>query len=197
MTKKITFTLPAEALAEATEALLLGDFNDWDTERGIALEKQKDGSLKAVVQLEPGKTYQYRYLLNDGRWVNDYYAQDYVPVSGFHVENCLITVPEVLDIAAKPKVKKVKPVNEEILPDDLSKIEGIGKQTAVLLVKNNISSFAELSKTTIKKLKDILAEAGSKFKIHNPGTWPKQAKLAASGKWKELEILQATLKAGK
>lgn len=197
MTKKITFTLPAEALAEATEALLLGDFNDWDTERGIALEKQKDGSLKAVVQLEPGKTYQYRYLLNDGRWVNDYYAQDYAAVSGFHVENCLITVPEVLDIVAKPKVKKVKPVNEEILPDDLSKIEGIGKQTAVLLVKNNISSFAELSKTTIKKLKDILAEAGSKFKIHNPGTWPKQAKLAATGKWKELEILQATLKAGK
>lgn len=197
MTKKITFTLPAEALAEATEALLLGDFNDWDTERGIALEKQKDGSLKAVVHLEPGKTYQYRYLLNDGRWVNDYYAQDYVPVSGFHVENCLITVPEILDIAAKPKVKKVKPVNEEILPDDLSKIEGIGKQTAVLLVKNNISSFDELSKTTIKKLKDILAEAGSKFKIHNPGTWPKQAKLAATGKWKELEILQATLKAGK
>lgn len=197
MTKKITFTLPAEALAEATEALLLGDFNDWDTERGIALEKQKDGSLKAVVQLEPGKTYQYRYLLNDGRWVNDYYAQDYAPVSGFHVENCLITVPEVLDIVAKPKVKKVKPVNEEILADDLSKIEGIGKQTAVLLVKNNISSFAELSKTTIKKLKDILAEAGSKFKIHNPGTWPKQAKLAATGKWKELEILRATLKAGK
>ena len=197
MTKKITFTLPAEALAEATEALLLGDFNDWDTERGIALEKQKDGSLKAVVQLEPGKTYQYRYLLNDGRWVNDYYAQDYAAVSGFHVENCLITVPEVLDIVAKPKVKKVKPVNEEILPDDLSKIEGIGKQTAVLLVKNNISSFAELSKTTIKKLKDILAEAGSKFKIHNPGTWPKQAKLAATGKWKELEILRATLKAGK
>lgn len=197
MTKKITFTLPAEALAEATEALLLGDFNDWDTERGIALEKQKDGSLKAVVQLEPGKTYQYRYLLNDGRWVNDYYAQDYAAVSGFHVENCLITVPEVLDIVAKPKVKKVKPVNEEILADDLSKIEGIGKQTAVLLVKNNISSFAELSKTTIKKLKDILAEAGSKFKIHNPGTWPKQAKLAATGKWKELEILRATLKAGK
>ena len=200
MTKKITFTLPAEAVAEATEGLLLGDFNAWNIEEGIALKKQKDGSLKAVVALEPGKTYQYRFLLNDGRWVNDYNAQDYTPVSGFHVENCLITVPEVLDIAPKLTVKKakiVKVVEEEIVIDDLSKIEGIGKQVAALLVKNSISTFAQLSKMTGKKLKDILDAPGSKFNTQKPDTWPKQAKLAAAAKWEELQTLQATLKGGK
>ena len=197
MTTKITFTLPAEALAEATEVVLLGDFNAWDIEKGITLKKQKDGTLKATAELEAGKTYQYRFLLNDGRWVNDYQAQNYVPVSDFNIENCLITVPEVLDVVAKPKAKTVKPKKQETDTDDLSKIEGIGKQIAALLVKNNISTFSDLSKSTVTALKEILAAAGSKFKIHNPGTWPKQAKLAAAGKWEELNILQATLKAGK
>jgi 1,4-alpha-glucan branching enzyme len=104
MKRKITFTLPAEALAEATEALLLGDFNDWNTEKGIALKKQKDGTLRAVTELEAGKTYQYRFLLNDGRWVNDYNAENYVTVSGYHIENSMVTVAEVLDAA--PKAKK-------------------------------------------------------------------------------------------
>ncbi|MEP6712994.1 MAG: isoamylase early set domain-containing protein [Ferruginibacter sp.] len=204
MTKEIIFTLPAEAVAEATEGLLLGDFNEWNIEDGITLKKQEDGSLLAVAKLEPGKTYQYRYLLNDGRWVNDYNAQHYVQASGFHVENCLITVPEVLDVAAKniapkakAKVKKEKVLKVESIKDDLSKIEGIGKQVAALLVKNNISTFSGLSKTTVTALKEMLAAGGSKFKIHNPGTWPKQAKLAAAGKWEELNTLQTTLKAGK
>ena len=111
MTKEITFTLPAEALGEATEVLLLGDFNSWNAEKGIALQKQEDGSYKATAQLETGKTYQYRYLLNDGRWVNDYQAQGYVPASGFDIDNCLITVSETPDTEEKPvpETKTIKP----------------------------------------------------------------------------------------
>ena len=120
-----------------------------------------------------------------------------MPVSDFNIENCLITVPEVLDVAAKPKAKTVKPKKQGTDTDDLSKIEGIGKQIAALLVKNNISTFSDLSKSTVTALKEMLAAAGSKFKIHNPGTWPKQAKLAAAGKWEELNTLQTTLKGGK
>ena len=196
MIKKITFTLPAEAVADATEALLLGDFNEWNTEKGIVLKKQKDGSLKALVALETGKSYQYRFLLNDGRWVNDYNAQNYIPVDGFHIDNCLITIDEVLD-APKPTKKKTEVVKKEIVKNDLTKIEGIGKQIATLLNKNEINSFAQLAKTTATKLKEILASGGNKFQIHNPGTWPKQAKLASAEKWEELEELQNELKGGK
>ncbi len=93
MTKNITFTLPAEALDGASEAFLLGDFNNWSLEKAPKLEKQKDGSLKTVAKLEEGKTYHYRFLLNDGRWVNDYNAQSYTNAHGLHVDNCVITVP--------------------------------------------------------------------------------------------------------
>lgn len=114
MTKKITFSLAPEIVADATEGLLLGDFNNWLHEAGIKLKKQKDGSLKATVALEPG-TYQYRYFLNDGRWVNDSNAGGYNFVGEFGVDNCVISVPAeevketvakgelVADIVVKPK----------------------------------------------------------------------------------------------
>lgn len=116
MAKKVTFTLSAEVVGEATSGLLLGEFNNWDYNDGITLTKQKDGSLKASTSLEAGKRYEYRYLLNDGRWVNDQSADHYVHISGFHVENCVINVPADAEkvpaaekkAVAKPAVEKVK-----------------------------------------------------------------------------------------
>src|SRR5687767_6890003 len=113
MGKKVTFTLPAEIVGEATSAVLLGEFNNWDYNNGISLKKQKDGSMKATTTLETGRTYQYRYLLNDGRWVNDQRADNYVHISSYQVENCVIAVPaeeEVnTEVVAKPaKVAKAE-----------------------------------------------------------------------------------------
>ncbi len=207
MTKKVTFILSADIVADATEGLLLGEFNNWDKETGFSLKKQKDGSLKTTLPLEAGKTYEYRYLLNDGRWVNDGNAASYTHVHGFAVDNCVITVPateeEASVPAAAPKAKAIKPKTAtEPKPakekkDDLTKIEGVGKKIAELLTAENIISFEDLSKATAKTLKDILEAAGSRFKVHNPTSWPKQAKLAASGKWDELKKLQEELKGGK
>ena len=140
MLRKITFTLPAEAMGEATEALLLGDFNNWNPDSGIALVKQDDGSYAAVAQLETGGTYQYRFLLNDGRWVNDYQAAGYVPVAGFDIDNCVITVSEIQGEeetpvpesepgkgkvvkrkAAKPDTVKAKPSKEKTGKDKTTK----------------------------------------------------------------------------
>jgi len=115
MKKNITFTLPAEALQGATEAFLLGDFNNWNPENAPKLEKQPDGSFKAAAQLEEGKTYQYRFLLNDGRWVNDYHAQNYVPVSGLYVDNCVITVPESKSAENKKTTAKPAPANTKVV----------------------------------------------------------------------------------
>jgi hypothetical protein len=116
MAKKVTFTLSAEVVGEATSGLLLGEFNNWDYSEGINLEKQKDGTMKATASLEPGKRYEYRYLLNDGRWVNDDSAEHFVHISGFHVENCVITVAEETKKATtKEKVAKVAaPAKEKV-----------------------------------------------------------------------------------
>lgn len=188
MTTKITFTLPAEVVANASSGLLLGDFNNWDDNKAPQLKKQKDGSLKATLALEEGKTYQYRYLLDDGRWVNDYTAETYAHVSGYGVDNCVITVP------AKNAAETVSGTEKPPKKDDLTKIEGVGKKIAEILTAAGIASFEILAKATPKKLRTILDEAGKKFKTHDPATWPKQAKLAAAGKWTELKKMQSELK---
>jgi 1,4-alpha-glucan branching enzyme len=107
MTKKITFTLPPQIVDNATSALLLGDFNNWDINSGSQMVAQKDGSLKTTINLEAGKTYQYRFLLNTGAWVNDENAGEFV--HEYQVQNCVITVPE------KKVVVKKTVVNKEII----------------------------------------------------------------------------------
>jgi predicted flap endonuclease-1-like 5' DNA nuclease len=209
MAKKVKFILSADIVADATEGLLLGEFNNWDIDNGFTLKKAKDGSLMTTVSLEEGRAYQYRYLLNDGRWVNDQSAR-YIHDERFQVANCVIEVPageeaavEVSAVKAKaPKAKaalavmeaKAAPAAKEI---KAAKNEGVGKKIAELLSAEQIVSFQDLAKSTPKKIRTILDAAGNKFKMHDPATWPKQAKLAAAGKWDELKMLQSELKGGK
>ena len=205
MTTKITFTLPAANIIGAVECVLLGEFNNWNPEEGIYLTKQPDGSMTAEVELTAGKDYQYRYLLSNGRWVNDDAEKVTSDMSGYPVVNSIVRVPAITATekslqkkTTKPKTVKAKvPAKSADTKDDLTKVEGIGKKIEVLLNKNNIGSFKQLSKATITTLKSVLESEGSKFRMHNPGTWPKQAKLAAEAKWEELEVLQKQLKGGK
>ena|SRR6218665_138094 len=210
MTTKVSFRLAAEFVGDASEGILLGDFNNWNPEEAVQLRKEADGALVAEVALISGKTYHYRYLLNDGRWVNDFNgATAWVEVFGNFVENNVVEVPEAIapkssikkTAEKKETVKKVATVKqakkEKPVAEDLTKIEGIGKKIAALLKKQNIITYKDLSKATIKNLKAILEEGGNQFNMHNPASWPKQAKLAAAGKWEELDLLQKELIGGK
>lgn len=220
MTKKVNFLLPADKVGNASSVLLLGDFNHWDVQKGIKLKAQKDGTYKAVVELATGMVYQYRYLLDNGNWINDDNADGFVPVNEYGTENCIVIVhdDEIIPTlvaptkkaatkksAEEPTLKPSKKATKTIveapieapLADDLTKIEGIGKKIAELLTNNGFHSFELLGASTPKKIKTLLDEAGSKFKLHDPTSWPKQAKLAAAGKWDALKKLKTTLKGGK
>ena len=83
------------------------------------------------------------------------------------------------------------------MPDDLKKIEGIGPKIAGLLNDAGIVTFANLADAKIDDLKKILDDAGSRYRMHDPSTWPQQAKLAADGKWDELQKLQDELDGGR
>ncbi len=95
---------------------------------------------------------------------------------------------------AAPKAKKAKADSGE---DDFKKIEGIGPKISELIKTAGISSFAELSTTDAEKIKEILAEAGNRYKSHDPTTWPAQAKMAADGDWDGLKKWQDELDGGK
>ena len=40
------------------------------------------------------------------------------------------------------------------------------------------------------RLKGILRRAGDRYRMHDPTSWADQAKLAAEGRWKELDEFQ-------
>ncbi len=85
----------------------------------------------------------------------------------------------------------------EVKPDDLKKIEGIGPKIAELLNNAGIMTFQNLADAEVEKLKGILTEAGSRYQMHDPTTWPEQSKMAAEGKWDELKKWQDELDGGK
>jgi large subunit ribosomal protein L27 len=113
--------------------------------------------------------------------------------------------------APAPKVEAVAPIVEapavEQAPaaavkatgkaDDLKKVEGIGPKIEQLLHDKGILTFNDLAAASVDDVRAILAEAGPRYTIHDPGTWGKQAEMAAAGKWDELKAWQKELDGGK
>lgn len=81
--------------------------------------------------------------------------------------------------------------------DDLKKIEGIGPKIEGLLNGGGIHTFSQLAKAALSTLQEILDAAGPRYKIHDPGTWSKQAAYAADGDWDKLKEYQDFLQGGK
>ncbi|PIF00880.1 MAG: 30S ribosomal protein S2 [Maribacter sp.] len=118
------------------------------------------------------------------------------------------TVAETPEPAAAPtpavteeKVVEETPKKEVAEPttvkaDDLTKIEGIGPKAAEAIVNSGIKTFAQLSEAKADSIKEILTEASSRMAHLDPTSWPKQAKMAAEGKWDELKEWQDNTKGG-
>jgi len=81
--------------------------------------------------------------------------------------------------------------------DDLTKVEGIGPKISEALGNAGVKTFAELAAKSVEEVKAILEEAGGALASKNPGTWPKQAEMAAAGQWDELKKWQDELDGGK
>jgi len=88
---KVTFEMPAEATIGAQQIYLAGEFNDWNTE-ATRLTKKKNGLFSVTLDLSPGTEYQYRYLLDQQDWQNDWDADKYVGTSIPGVENSVVIV---------------------------------------------------------------------------------------------------------
>jgi len=80
--------------------------------------------------------------------------------------------------------------------DDLKLIEGIGPKMADILAEAGLDTWAKVAASTPEAIKEILTAAGPRYASKNPGSWPKQAGLAAAGKFDELQTLQDELDGG-
>ncbi len=65
--------------------------------------------------------------------------------------------------------------------DDLEVVEGVGPKVNELLRGAGITTWRQLSNTSPDRIREILNAGGERFRILNPNSWPKQAKLLADG----------------
>jgi hypothetical protein len=85
---EVTFRLPSEASLGARKVSVVGDFNNWEKEATL-LTKQENGDFIIALELDAGKEYRFRYLIDGQRWENDWHADKYVK-SPYDVEDSVV-----------------------------------------------------------------------------------------------------------
>lgn len=83
-----------------------------------------------------------------------------------------------------------------VVHNDFTLIEGIGPRIAQLLTDKGITTWWALANTDLELLRSVLREAGPKFQVHDPRSWPHQARLLAFGEWDKFLTLAAALRYG-
>lgn len=74
---RVTFELPAEVADESVS--VVGDFNEWTAGEDRMELMPRNGIWRTKVSLEPGRRYEFRYLIDGEVWRNDEQADDYTP----------------------------------------------------------------------------------------------------------------------
>ena len=77
---KVTFEVKPEQANGAKQIALAGEFNGWSAD-ATPLKKSKEGVYKVTLDLEPGKAYEFKYVLNDENWENDWAADSYTDLN--------------------------------------------------------------------------------------------------------------------
>ena len=87
---KVKFSLSGDQYSSASSILLVGSFNNWQLGEN-PFKKTKTGAWSASLELETGREYQFRYLIDGTRWENDPEADKFVP-GGLGAENSVLAI---------------------------------------------------------------------------------------------------------
>jgi 1,4-alpha-glucan branching enzyme len=90
-TCKVTFRLPRIAAPDASSVHIVGEFNDWSLYAN-PMKKLKNGDFKITLELDPGRDYQFRYLVDGEKWENDWNADSYVKSPFGDSDNSIVSI---------------------------------------------------------------------------------------------------------
>ncbi|MFD2099994.1 hypothetical protein [Flagellimonas iocasae] len=88
-------------------------------------------------------------------------------------------------------------LGKKVEKDDLKIVEGIGPKIQELFHNFDIKTWKALSETSANKCQEVLNSGGKRYRIHDPASWPMQAKMAHEGHWEKLAEWQEKHRAGK
>ena len=88
---KVTFKITAEEAHAAKTAKIVGEFNEWSPS-AHPMKRLKNGTFTTTVDLQKGREYQFRYLLDEKLWQNDIQADKFVTSPYGDSENSVVIV---------------------------------------------------------------------------------------------------------
>lgn len=88
---KVTFKVPKKAAKGAKTISVVGEFNNWDVSAN-PMKSFKNGGFSTTIDLNRDREYQFRYLLDDTRWENDWTADKYIPSEAGDCDNSVIVL---------------------------------------------------------------------------------------------------------
>lgn len=154
-----------------------------------------DAESLATVQLERdlaasqlAESHQWMAELRVRLWNSEAMVRDLQSVIR---ANAVTGAPPKPDLVAGSRVMGVP-----VLNNDFTLIEGIGPRIAQLLVDKGITTWWALANSDVELLRSVLREAGPKFQVHDPRSWPQQARLLSFGEWEKFLTLAAALRYG-
>lgn len=88
-------------------------------------------------------------------------------------------------------------MGKKVHENDLKLIEGIGPKIESLFHNFDIRTWKDLATCKVEKCREVLQSGGDRFRVHDPSSWPLQAKMACQGDWKGLARWQEEHKHGR
>ncbi|SLM32316.1 Isoamylase protein-like protein [Desulfamplus magnetovallimortis] len=88
---KTKFTISSSEAGDAEKAFLSGDFNGWDIS-SLPMQKLKNGDFTITIDLDCGREYHFKYLMDGIKWQNDPDADDYRPSPYLDSDNCIVII---------------------------------------------------------------------------------------------------------
>lgn len=86
---RVTFWMPKDAAPDATSVAVAGTFNDWSLDRH-PMKRLKSGDFQVALELEAGKEFEFRFVIDGVRWQNAWNADKYVWNEHAQCENSVI-----------------------------------------------------------------------------------------------------------
>jgi hypothetical protein len=93
---RVTFNLPRDAAPDAKSVYIVGDFNNWDIHADpITIRENEDYTIS--LDLEQGRQYEFRYLIDESKWENDWNADKYVKSPYEDCDNSVVITDTMIE----------------------------------------------------------------------------------------------------
>lgn len=182
-----------EGVGPKIEGLLKdGGIGNWGAFGGASVDRLQEilDAAGSRYKLANPKTWpQQAKLADEGKWDELIEYQKFLDAG--------VETKGDFDTPAKVEKMIVKILGFSLNEKDLKVVEGIGPKIEGLLKEAGVNNWTDLANASMDTLKGVLEAAGSRYRLADPTTWPKQAGMAAAGDWAGLKAYQDALDGGR